>query len=345
LTKEALKNRVQSMWRYEEVLPVLHKEHISSLPEGWTPLVPARKLGELVGCPNLFIKDESRNPTGSFKARGLCMALCKAEELKIKEVAMPSAGNAAGALSCYAAVKQIKAHVFMPTDVALSFRAECEVLGAEVNLVNGYITDCGAKVREGASKFGWYDVSTLREPYRMEGKKTMGYEIVEQLNWEVPDVIIYPTGGGIGVIAMWKAFQEMEDMGWIGKKRPRIVVVQATGCAPITKAFEEGTEFATPWKDPKTIAGGLRVPAALGDFLVLKAVRESGGLSLNVTDEEMLESNKVIGSHTGIFGAPEAGACWAALKKLVAQNWLKKDETIVMFNTGTGLKYTHCWVK
>lgn len=343
LTKDALKSRPASLWRYEEVLPVQRQDAMIALGEGWTPLHWAARLGEKIGCRNTLIKDESLNPTGSFKARGLCVAVSRAFELGAKELAIPSAGNAAGAMSAYAAAVGLPAHVFMPKDVPPMFQVECKELGATVTLVDGLINDCGVKVREGAAKYGWFDVSTLKEPYRIEGKKTMGYELAEQLNWTLPDVIIYPTGGGTGLVGMWKAFAEMETMGLIGSKRPRMVTVQSTGCAPMVRAFQQEDEFAELWQGAKTVADGLRVPVAVGDFLILRALRESQGTAIAVTDEEMLSYAKVMGQHTGIFPAPEGAACLAAQVRLLEMGWIKPDESVVLFNTGSGLKYAHLW--
>lgn len=343
LTKDALKSRPASLWRYEEVLPVQRQDAMIALGEGWTPLHWAARLGEKLGCRNTLIKDESLNPTGSFKARGLCVAVSRAFELGAKELAIPSAGNAAGAMSAYAAAVGLPAHVFMPKDVPPMFQVECKELGATVTLVDGLINDCGVKVREGAAKYGWFDVSTLKEPYRIEGKKTMGYELAEQLNWTLPDVIIYPTGGGTGLVGMWKAFAEMETMGLIGSKRPRMVTVQSTGCAPMVRAFQQEDEFAELWQGAKTVADGLRVPVAVGDFLILRALRESQGTAIAVTDEEMLSYAKVMGQHTGIFPAPEGAACLAAQVRLLEMGWIKPDESVVLFNTGSGLKYAHLW--
>jgi threonine synthase len=343
LTPEALAQRPASLWRYEEVLPVQDSRAILSLGEGWTPFVAASRLGTQIGCPNTYIKDESLNPTASFKARGLCLGVSRALELGAGELAIPSAGNAAGAMSAYAAAAGLPAHVFMPADVPMIFRVECKALGASVNLVDGLITDCGVKVREGAAQYGWFDLSTLREPYRIEGKKTMGYEIAEQMGWQLPDVILYPTGGGTGLVGMWKAFDELETMGLIGTKRPRMVSVQSTGCAPIVRAFEQETEFAEPWQGARTVADGLRVPAAVGDFLILRAIRASGGTAIAVSDQEMIEYARVMGSHTGIFPAPEGAACLAAQVHLLQSGWIKPDETVVLFNTGSGLKYAHLW--
>jgi len=344
MTKAALKSRAASLWRYEEVLPVQRRDAMIALGEGWTPLHWAARLGEQIGCRNTLIKDESLNPTGSFKARGLCMAVSRAYELGAQELAIPSAGNAAGAMSAYAAAVGLPAHVFMPKDVPPMFQVECKELGASVTLVDGLINDCGVKVREGAAKYGWFDVSTLKEPYRIEGKKTMGYELAEQLDWTLPDVIIYPTGGGTGLVGMWKAFDEMEQMGLIGGKRPRMVTVQSTGCAPMVRAFQQEDEFAELWQGAKTVADGLRVPVAVGDFLILQALRASHGTAIAVTDEEMLTHARTMGKSTGIFPAPEGAACLAAQIRLLEMGWIKPDETVVLFNTGSGLKYAHLWV-
>lgn len=343
LTRDALAQRRADLWRYEEVLPVQQQEAMLSLGEGWTPLVAATRLGKHIGCAHTLIKDESLNATGSFKARGLCVAVSRAYELGATELAIPSAGNAAGAMSAYAAAAGLPAHVFMPADVPMTFRVECKELGAAVTLVDGLITDCGVKVREGAAKFGWFDLSTLREPYRIEGKKTMGYEVAEQLGWTLPDVIIYPTGGGTGLVGMWKAFEEMEALGLIGAERPRMVSVQSSGCAPIVRAFTQGEEFAEPWQGAKTVADGLRVPAAVGDFLILHALRASNGTALAVADEAMLETAQMMGRFTGIFPAPEGAACLAAQIQLLADGWIRPDERVVLFNTGSGVKYAHLW--
>lgn len=344
LTKAALKQRPSSLWRYEEVLPVQRQDAIINLGEGWTPLHWAARLGEHIGCRNTLVKDESLNPTGSFKARGLAMAVSRAYELGAKQLAIPSAGNAAGAMSAYAAAVGLPAYVFMPKDVPATFQVECKELGAEVTLIDGLINDCGAAVREGVAKYGWFDVSTLREPYRIEGKKTMGYELAEQLNWSLPDVIIYPTGGGTGLVGMWKAFDELEQMGFIGPKRPRMVSVQASNCAPIVRAYNEGAEHAELWQGASTVADGLRVPVAIGDFLILRAIRASGGTAITVTDEEMLAYTQIMGRYTGIFPAPEGAACLAAQVHLLEEGWIQPEETVVLFNTGTGLKYAHLWI-
>jgi threonine synthase len=341
LTRQALATRRADLWRYEEVLPVQNDAALIGLGEGWTPLLHAERLGARIGCPNTYIKDESLNPTGSFKARGLCMAVSRAYELGARELAIPSAGNAAGAMCAYAAAAGLPAHVFMPADVPMPFRAECAALGAKITLVDGLITDCGVKVREGAARYGWFDVSTLKEPYRVEGKKTMGYELAEQLGWRLPDAIVYPTGGGTGLIGMWKAFDELEQLGLIDSRRPRMVSVQSSGCAPIVRAFEQGDEHAQPWQGAHTIADGLRVPAAVGDFLILRALRASRGIAIAVDDAAMLEHARLMGATTGIFPAPEGAACLAAQMRLLEVGWLAPDEHVVLFNTGTGLKYAH----
>jgi len=336
---KSLAGREASLWRYRELLPVKDMKNAVQLGEGYTPLLPARRLGEELKMERLLIKDEGLNPTVSFKARGLCMAVSRARELGATEVVIPSAGNAAGAMSAYAANAGMPAHVFMPQDVPPPFLMECRALGADITLVDGLITDCGRRAKQAASEHGWFDVSTLKEPYRLEGKKTMGYELAEQLDWELPDVVIYPTGGGTGLIGMWKAFSELEQLGLIGPERPRMVAVQAAGCAPIPRAFEAGEEFATPWKDAQTVAAGIRVPAAVGDFLILQAVRESHGLALAVTDAALIAGQQRMGSREGIFACPEGGATLAALERLLSTGWITPEETVVLFNTGTGLKY------
>jgi len=323
------------------VLPVRDARYRLRLGEGFTPLIHATRLGEALEFPGLFIKDEGLNPTTSFKARGLCLAVSRAWELGVKSLSIPSAGNAAGAMSAYAALAGMESHIFMPDDVPRPFIAECRALGAEVTLVKGLITDCGRAAAEAARLHGRFDLSTLKEPYRIEGKKTMGYEVAEQMNWVLPDVIIYPTGGGTGLVGMWKAFAEMEAMGWIGAKRPRMVTVQAEGCAPMIRAFEEGKEFADPWEGARTVADGLRVPAAVGDFLILRSLRESNGTAVAIADEEMMEEAGNIGRFQGIFACPEGGATLAAFKRLRAMGWIREDETVVLFNTGSGHKYEH----
>src|SRR6266516_1470989 len=292
LTKESLVGRRPDMWRYRDIMPVDHDENIVSLGEGWTPLLRARRLGKQLGIDQLYIKDESQNPTQSFKARGMSAAVSMAKELGARKLAVPSAGNAAGALAAYAARAGIESYIFMPADTPRANIVECQQTGAHVTLLPGLITDCGAEVARRKEEEGWFDVSTLKEPYRVEGKKTLGYELGEQLNWELPDLIIYPTGGGTGLIGMWKAFDEMEQMGWIGSRRPRMVTVQASGCAPIVRAFEEGKRFADEFPNAHTTASGLRVPKAIGDFLILDAIRASGGAAVAVTDEELIAATR-----------------------------------------------------
>lgn len=339
LTKESLGGRDPDLWRYREVLPVDKEENIVSLGEGFTPLVRASTIGALLGFSELYIKDEGQQPTQSFKARGMSAAVSMAKELGATRLAVPSAGNAAGALAAYAARAGLEAFIFMPRDTPRANVIECEQTGAHVTLMDGLITDCGAEVARRKEAEGWFDVSTLKEPYRIEGKKTMGYELAEQFDWELPDVIIYPTGGGTGLIGMWKAFDEMQQMGWIGPKRPRMVTVQAAGCAPIVRAFEAGKRFADEFPNAHTTASGLRVPRAIGDFLILDALRTSGGTAVAVTDEELIEATKEIGAAEGIFCAPEGAACLPALRKLMASDLVKVDERVVLFNTGSGVKY------
>jgi len=339
LTKESLRGRRADLWRYREVLPVEQDENIVSLGEGWTPILPAPRLAKLVGLSKLFIKDESQNPTQSFKARGMAAAVSMAKELGARKLAVPSAGNAAGALAAYAARAGLEAFIFMPKDTPRANVIECEQTGAHVTLMDGLITDCGAEVGRRKDAEGWFDVSTLKEPYRIEGKKTMGYELAEQFEWQLPDVILYPTGGGTGLIGMWKAFDEMQQMGWIDSKRPRMITVQASGCAPIVNAFEQGKRFADEFPNAHTTASGLRVPKAIGDFLILDALRASGGTAVAVTDEELIKATKEIGAAEGLFCAPEGAACLPALKELLADGSVKPNARIVLFNTGSGVKY------
>ena len=339
LRRESLKERPSSLWRYREVLPVEREENIVSFGEGWTPLLRAARLGATLAMPQLFIKDEGQNPTQSFKARGMTAAVSMAKELGVTKVAVPSAGNAGGALTAYAARAGMEAHIFMPKDTPRANVVECEQTGAHVTLLDGLITDCGAEVARRKDAEGWFDVSTLKEPYRVEGKKTMGYELAEQFDWTLPDVILYPTGGGTGLIGMWKAFDEMEQMGWIGSHRPRMVTVQAAGCAPIVRAFEKGERFAEEFPNAQTTASGLRVPRAIGDFLILDALRESGGTAVAVTDEELLAAAGEIGAAEGLFVAPEGAACLPALRKLLDAGQVERDERVVLFNTGAGVKY------
>lgn len=340
LTKDSLKTREASLWRYAEVLPVRDWNNVVSLGEGWTPLLNAQRLADRLDVKlDLYIKDEGQNPTQSFKARGMTAAISMAKELGVRKVAVPSAGNAAGALAAYAARAEMDAHIFMPSDTPRANVVECQQTGANVTLIDGLITDCGKIVAERKQTEGWFDVSTLKEPYRVEGKKTMGYELAEQLDWKLPDVILYPTGGGTGLIGMWKAFDEMEQMGWIGSRRPRMVSVQSETCAPIVRAFENGERFADEFENAATVASGLRVPKAIGDFLILDAIRASGGTAVAVTDEELIKAVGEIGAAEGIFAAPEGAACLPALRKLIEQQLVKTGESVVFFNTGSGIKY------
>ena len=318
------------MWRYAEVLP---EAEPVSLGEGFTPMLPSREF------PNVYIKDEGLNPTGSFKARGLSAAVTMAKAYGLKKLAIPSAGNAASALAAYAAAAGLEAHIFMPKDVPLANRVECESYGAHITLVDGLISDCARMVGERKEKEGWFDVSTLKEPFRVEGKKTMGYEVAEQLRWRVPQGIIYPTGGGVGLIGMWKAFEEMENLGWSGSERPRMVAVQSSGCAPIPKAWDEGKPNTEFWPDATTLAAGLRVPKAFGDYLILDILKKSGGIALAVTDEEIMDALRHWARVEGIFAAPEGAAALAAYRQLRASGFFSADDTVVLFNTGSGLKY------
>ena len=339
LTRQSLFARRSDIWRYRELLPVRREDNIVTLGEGWTPLLHARTLGESVGMGEIYVKDESLNPTQSFKARGMSVAVSMAKELGVKKLAAPSAGNAGAALSAYCAHARIGAYLFMPRDTPRANIIECEVTGAHVTLIDGLITDCGAEVARRKASEGWFDVSTLKEPYRVEGKKTLGYELAEQLEWILPDVIIYPTGGGTGLVGMWKAFDELQQLGWIGDKRPRMISVQAAGCAPIVRAFEAGARFADEFENAATVASGLRVPKAIGDFLILDAIRESGGSALTVTDDELIAGAMELGRTEGIFASPEGGACVPALRKLLERGEVKPEERVVLFNTGSGIKY------
>src|SRR2546423_2096297 len=335
-------NGPSTMWRYSPVLPAAPSS-IVTLGEGWTPLIPTKRLGRRIGSDALWVKDEGLNPTGSFKARGLSCAVSMCVELGIKKVAIPSAGNAASAMAAYAAAAGIEAHIFMPRDVPQSNYIECKAYGAHVTLVDGLISDCGKMVAERGPREGWFDVSTLKEPYRIEGKKTMGYEVAEQLGWELPEAIFYPTGGGVGMIGMWKAFDEMERLGWIGSRRPKMIAVQAEGCQPVVRAVDENEPRSRFYDGAQTLASGLRVPKPLGDFLVLNAVRESGGTAIAVSDEEMLDCGAQLAADEGIFAAPEGAACVAAAQKLIANGFLKSTDRIVLYNTGSGLKYLEAY--
>jgi threonine synthase len=338
--RDSIASRVASMWRYREVMPLFDDESPVSLGEGWTPILHARRLGEAIGVDRLLVKDESLNPTNSFKARGLSAAVTRARYLGARVLSVPTAGNAGNALAAYAASAGLEAKVFMPRDVKTPFIRECELYGADVTLVDGLITDAGRIAAERGRGGGWYDVSTLKEPYRIEGKKTMGYEIAEQLGWTLPDWIIYPTGGGTGMVGMWKAFAELSTLGWIDPAiRPRMVSVQAEGCAPIIRAFDEGAERSQMWERASTIADGLRVPKAVGDFLVLRAVRDSGGAAVAVSDADMVAGMKDLGRYEGISAAPEGGAALHAVRVLVAAGRIKPSDSVVVFNTGGALKY------
>ncbi|MCY4647628.1 MAG: threonine synthase [Gammaproteobacteria bacterium] len=334
-----LAGRRPDLWRYEEVLPVRVPECQLSLGEGWTPLTDAPRLAERYGMRRLWVKNEGMNPTGSFKDRGLCLAVSRAKELGAKELAIPSAGNAGSAAAAYGAAGGLPVHIVAPNDTPAPIVEEIRGLGADLVLMDGLITDCGKVVREGADYMGWWDLSTLKEPYRVEGKKTMGYELFEQLGFRLPDAVIYPTGGGTGLIGMWKAFDEMEQMGWIGDERPKMFSVQPTGCAPVVRAWQEGTEAAQFWQDAETYAAGLRVPAAVGDFLMLRAIRESGGGAVAIEDAAMAEAVRVMGECTGIFACPEGGAVLASVTELLRMGLLSEDDETVLFNTGSGLKY------
>ena len=340
LTLENLRSRERSLWRYAEVLP---DDPPVTLGEGMTALLPAKRLGASLGVSNLWVKDEGLNPTGSFKARGMTAAVTRAKQLGAKALAAPTAGNAGGALAAYAAAAGLPAVIVMPVDTPSANIMECQAFGAEVIKLNGLISDCGKYVAEHKDREGWYDVSTLKEPYRVEGKKTMGYELWEQFSGKLPDVILYPTGGGVGLIGMCKAFDEMQEMGWIGAERPRMVAVQAEGCAPIVKAWEAHRESSEFFKNAATLASGLRVPGPLGDFLILRMLRQTHGTALTVTDEEMLQAGKELESLEGIFAAPEGAATVIATRKLAASGWIKPHETVVLFNTGTGYKYSEAW--
>jgi threonine synthase len=375
IERSRLHERPRSVWRFHELQPVRDERWRFTLGEGGTPLVRADRLAAaLAGDPEraapirgprgakpagwigdrtregietgtLFIKDESPNPTGSFKARGMAVAVARAVELGATALSAPSAGNAACALAAYAARAGVEAHVYMPADVPSAFTAQCRAFGAHVHLIDGLITDCGRVAIEEAARHGRFDLATLKEPYRLEGKKTLGYELAEQMQWALPDVVVYPTGGGTGLVGMWKAFAEMEALGWIDARRPRMVSVQSSGCAPIVRAFETGAQTAAPWENAATVADGLRVPAAVGDALMLRALRESNGTAVAVTDEELMDGANRIARAEGIFAAPEGGATVAAFAKLRARGWIRDGERVVLFNTGSGLSYAHLWAR
>jgi threonine synthase len=341
--RQTLSTARPDLWRYWPVLPVENPEAIVSLGEGMTPLVRANRLAASIGAKDLWVKDEGLNPTGSFKARGMTTAISMARELGVRKIAIPSAGNAASAAAAYAAAAGMEAHIFMPRDVPQSNYIECRALGANVTLVDGLISDCARLVAERKDAEGWFDMSTLKEPYRVEGKKTMGYEVAEQFGWDLPDAIFYPTGGGVGLVGMWKAFDELEQLGWIGSKRPKMVAVQAEGCQPVVRAFERGEPRAEFWHGAATLASGLRVPKPLGDALILDALRASRGAAVAVSDEEILDAGVELASTEGIFAAPEGAACVAALRRLLASGFLEAGERIVLYNTGSGLKYLEAY--
>ena len=343
LTRESLAMREKSLWRYREILPLPLEVEPVTFGEGGTPLLPACRFGAKLGVASLLVKDEAQNPTQSFKARGMSVAVSMAKHLGATKLAVPTAGNAGGALAAYAARAGLEAHIFMPRDTPRANVIECRETGAHVTLIDGLITDCGAEIARRKEAEGWFDMSTLKEPYRVEGKKTLGYELAEQLGWELPDVVLYPTGGGTGLIGMWKAFDEMETLGWIGAKRPRMFTVQASGCAPIVRAFAAGTESAPEFPDAHTVASGLRVPKAVGDFLMLRILRQSGGGAIAVDDAEMISLTREVGAEEGLFVAPEGAACFAALRTLLRDGKIRPHEQVVIFNTGSGIKYLDCY--
>ena len=339
MTKDVLKSRRNDMWKYEEILPIFDEHNIVSLGEGNTPLMKMNNLSKFLKIDNLYVKDESNNPTGSFKARGLSAAISKAKEFGIEGIVMPSAGNAAGAMSAYAAKSKMSANVFMPKDAPLANKMECIAFGAKVELVNGFISDAGKASAEAAEKYDLFDISTLKEPFRVEGKKTMGLEIIEQLCWEVPDVIIYPTGGGTGIVGIWKAINELEEMGMIDNKKPKMICVQAEGCSPLVDAFEKDEEYATPFVNPKTLAAGMRVALAVWDFIIFNILKQSNGTEIRINDQEMLEGVSLLSKEEGIFAAPEGGAVLIARKKLRDNGFIKDDDKVVVVNTGSAYKY------
>ncbi len=342
-SRDWVNNGPTNIWRYAPVLPVSKPSAMISLGEGMTPLLRTPRLGERLGASDLWVKDDGVNPTGSFKARGLACAVAMALELGIRKLAIPSAGNAAGALAAYAAAAGIEAHIFMPRDVPQSNFIECMAFGARVTLVDGLIGDCARMVAQGPEEEGWFDIGTLKEPYRIEGKKTMGYELAEQFRWALPGAILYPTGGGVGLIGMWKAFAELEALGWVVGKRPKMIAVQMEGCQPVVRAFEQGRSQCEFWRDAWTVASGLRVPQPLGDSLILDAIHASGGTAIAVSDQEALDAGLELAALEGVFAAPEGAACVAALPKLIARGALDAAERIVIYNTGAGLKYLEAW--
>ncbi len=339
LDRDEISARPRGMWRWRELLPVQNHSNVITLGEGDTPLLRLEKIGSNLRCSNLFVKDEALNPTGTFKARGMATAVSRAVELGIREFVIPTAGNAGGALAFYAGRAGCKAHVYMPSDTPVPIQTEVKMSGADLHLIDGLISDAARIAAAAAAEHGWFDVSTFKEPYRVEGKKIMGYEIAESMEWKLPDVIIYPTGGGTGLVGMWKAFDEMEALGWIDSRRPRMVTVQSNGCAPVVRAFQHRAERVEFWQNASTIAAGLRVPAVFADRLVLRCLRQSSGTAISVTDEEILTSQRELAAMEGIWAAPEGAAPLAALKYLLKIGWCHSDEKIVLFNTGSGLKY------
>ena len=339
IRRETFANRPPNMWRYRELMPVIEESNIVSLGEGFTPLFRASNLGNKLGLENLFIKDESVNPTGSFKARGLSSAISKAKELGVNRITIPSAGNAGGATAAYGAVAQIETYVFMPKDSPSANKIETIAYGAKVELVDGFITDAGKFSQELVHSKGAFDISTLKEPYRVEGKKTMGFEIAEQLGWTLPEFIIYPTGGGTGIVGIWKAFKELKELGWIEEPLPKMICVQSKGCSPIVDAFLRGEEFAAPFENPETIASGMRVPSAIGDYLVIRSIRQSGGTGITVSDDEMILGVKDLAKNEGVFSAPEGGATLAGLLKLIDAGVIGKKDKVILLITGSGFKY------
>jgi len=340
VTPADIAGRLPNLWRYRELLPLPPETPPVTLGEGMSSLLSAPQLGNSLGLKNLWIKDESQLPTGSFKSRGLCMAISMASHFGIRRVAIPTAGNAGGAMAAYAARAGMEAFVFMPRDTPVVNQMECVLAGAKVYLVNGLINDCGAIVRAGAERMGWFDCSTLKEPYRLEGKKTMGLELAEQFEWQLPETIVYPTGGGTGLIGMWKAFAELRELGWLrSETMPRMVCVQSDGCAPVVRAFDRGERFATPWENAKTCASGLRVPGAVGDFMILDAIRASSGTAVAVAESRIVDAMRQANAQEGIAICPEAAACVLAIERLVAEKFIKPDDRVVLFNTGAAQKY------
>jgi len=345
LTKMSIQSRTSyNIWRFHEIMPVRKAKFRLTLGEGWTPLIHLKNLGKIRGLNHLFIKDEGQNPTGTFKSRGLCAAVARGLELGVRDFVMPTAGNAGAALAAYTAHAGASSHIFAPKDTDPFIQAEMRAMGAELTLIDGLITDAGIQAKKTGKEKGWFDVSTLKEPYRVEGKKTMGLELAEQMEWELPDVIIYPTGGGTGIVGMWKAFEEMEILGLIGTKRPKMVSVQPTGCQPIIRAFQRGDKHATPWENAQSIFGGIRVPSAIGDYLILQAIRESHGTAVAVDDVEIKASMFELAKHEGIMIAGEAAATIAAIRKLLELNFIDRNESIVLFGTGSGLTTPSLWM-